>query len=173
MNAGTAMRGTSLLLLLLACGPRRPDDATANPEPTPTPTPPPDADGAAGRSPGVDTDGAPAAAEPDASDVPAVSHEVLARSKDHFMRGIQAFERRDFELALTEFQSSQLLVPRAHTRLNIARCRDHLGDLAGARTELLAVLSSKDEDEELRTAAADLLAAVERKMGLPVPNPPK
>ena len=41
------------------------------------------------------------------------------------------------------------------------------------RTELLAVLSSKDEDEELRTAAADLLAAVERKMGLPVPNPPK
>ncbi|MBX7082476.1 MAG: hypothetical protein K1X88_24945 [Nannocystaceae bacterium] len=167
----STQRGVPLmLLLLLACGPRR-GDTTATPEPTPTTTPQP-AEDAAARTP-ANTDTVPATDGVAAAQLPPPSHEVLERAKGHFMRGIAALERREYDAALVEFEASQLLVPRAHTRLNIARCREHLGDLDGARAELIALSSDKDLDEEVRASTMELLEAVERKMGRPDANPPK
>ncbi len=78
-----------------------------------------------------------------------------------FEKGLAAADAGDWKLALDSFLESEKYEPAPGTTLNIARCREKLGQNAAALTDFKNVVAALSEDDERAVYARTRVAALE------------
>lgn len=86
------------------------------------------------------------------------------RAKQLFREGTLAFQRGDFGAAIAAFTEADRLVPMAALMFNIARVRERMGDLGGARNGYAAALARPDVDENLRNHVHEAILRIDRTL---------
>ena len=81
-----------------------------------------------------------------------------------FTEGRKAFERGDVKSACARFDESQRLDPAVGTLLNLARCKEQLGQTATAWQNYKRVIDQLQAKDERRTFAQDKVTALEKRL---------
>jgi hypothetical protein len=102
--------------------------------------------------------------------VDAASTEDKDAAQDAFKRGMEYFDRDDYEAALKEFRASYDRVKSPNSHFMVARTMARQGNNADAYTELLAVIEESEalgaRYKDTTTAAREKLAEVRSRIGL-------
>jgi tetratricopeptide (TPR) repeat protein len=87
-----------------------------------------------------------------------------AEARAHFRRGAALFERARYREAAREFEAARRLRPHGHVSYNLARCRERLGDTAGALHAYREYLRAMPEAKDRRAVRA-AIARLEARLG--------
>jgi hypothetical protein len=97
----------------------------------------------------------------------------VREARQHFLDGKQAFERKDYAEALTQFEAGYALEPRAGFLLNMGHAARKMGQLRRARTYYKQFLLTEPAGDE-RRAAEKLVADIDREVTAdPSLSPPR
>jgi hypothetical protein len=81
-----------------------------------------------------------------------------------FRQGRQAMKQQQWAVAWANLSKSERLDPAPGTRLNLAECEDHLGELTQALDHLWAALASLPAGDARTTIAATHIALLEKRV---------
>src|SRR5262245_13080861 len=109
--------------------------------------------------------------------LPASAAAPIDDAKAAFAAGKEAFERGDYEVALTNFQRANSLVPAPSLQYNIGNCQERLGRYREAASSFERYLElsgppNTDDERDLQEKLRARIAANKKRAAEAQPPPP-